>query len=398
MKQFNNSVLHMYTEMVVGKDAENQAGEKVKQYGGAKVMLVYGGGSIKKSGLFDRVTASLAKEGVPYVELGGVQPNPRRTLVNKGLELAKRENVDFLLGVGGGSAIDTAKAIAIGLVNDDFWGFFQMRKPVAKIAKIGTINTIAAAGSETSGSAVILDDVETKRKHGLMFPGVLRPLFAIINPELTYSVSRYQTAAGAADIFAHAFERYFNTNASNLADALGASLMRTVVKYSRIAVNSPRDYEARAELMTAAAFAHSDVTSIGRPNTPFTGHSLEVSIGSKYDATHGAGLSMLIPAYLERIVEEGTREQIARVAQFAVSVFDVFPQVEDLRATALEGVQRYKQWNRDLGLPAKLSGLGIPKEDLPEVVAGCRWSPEGTVPGFMEMKRETVERLYASLF
>jgi alcohol dehydrogenase YqhD (iron-dependent ADH family) len=314
----------------------------------------------------------------------------------KGIELAKDENVDFVLAVGGGSVIDTAKAIAIGLADDNVWGHFAKKSCPKGMMKVGAINTISAAGSETSGSVVIVDDVDTNRKISLMYPSVIRPVFAIMNPELTYSVSPYQTAVGAEDIFAHAFERYFNKYSSNLADELGTAVMRNVVKYAKTAVENPTDYEARAELMLAGSYSHNEITSIGRVNTPFTAHSLEVYISAVYDTAHGACLSVLIPAYLERIAYEGSEEQIARVAQLAVSVFGVYPDMGGLRETALEGIRRYRQWNSDIGLPPTLSKLGVPREDLEDLVVNCRVDQHGIVQGFMEMKRDTLRRLYTS--
>lgn len=396
-KRFTNCNFNMYTEMAFGKEAEKQVGALVKKYGGTKVLLVYGGGSIKRSGLYDTVVASLNEAGIPFVELGGVQPNPRKSLVLKGIELARAEKCDFFLGVGGGSSIDTAKAIALGVEDDGFWDIYCGKKAASKMAPVGAIVTIAAAGSEMSGSSVVLDDIDSHKKHGIMNPNVVRPVFTIINPELTYTVSPYQTAAGAADIFSHTFERFFNKNTSNLADAFGAALLKNVVKFSRRAIADPEDYEARAELALMAPFSHNELTAIGRAGSPFTAHSLEQQISAKYDTAHGAALAMLIPAYLERIVEEGTDEEIARVAKLAVEVFEVTPDPEDLKAVATEGIRRYRQWNTDIGMPNKLSELNIPAEDIPEIVANVRQSPEHVVLGFMEMPRPVVERLFYSL-
>ena len=235
MKTFTNFSFHMFTDILFGKDTQSQVAQMIKKHGGTKVMLVYGGGSVKKIGLYDTVTSKLNEAGIPFVELSGVQPNPRRSLAIKGLETAQKEGVDFLLAIGGGSAIDTAKAIALGLANgSDFWQFYRGAVP-EKIAKVGTIHTIAAAGSETSGSTVILDDLDTGHKFGIMY-SVCRPVFAIMNPELTYSVGHYQTAVGTADIFAHTFDRYFMEPASHLCDEYCEGTLRTVVKYGPIAV------------------------------------------------------------------------------------------------------------------------------------------------------------------
>ena len=229
MKEFTNFTFHLYTEVVFGKQTEKRVGELVRKHGGTKVMLVYGGGSVKKSGLYDTVVQSLRDSGLDFIELSGVQPNPRRSLAEKGLKMAQEAGVDFMLGVGGGSSIDTAKAIAMGLVNDgEFWKFYRGVEP-KKMAPVGTIHTLAAAGSETSRSSVLLDDIETHRKYGFMWD-VCRPVFAIMNPELTYTVSPFQTGAGSADIFAHTVNRYFMAPASHLGDQYAEGTLRTVVK------------------------------------------------------------------------------------------------------------------------------------------------------------------------
>ena len=265
MKNFSNYNIYFYTDILFGKGTETEAGKMVRKHGGTKVLLVYGGGSVKKSGLFDRVCSSLKTEEIPFVELGGVQPNPRRSLVEKGIKLAGDEKIDFLLALGGGSAIDTAKSIALAMANDgEYWKFYNGVQ-AEKMAPVGTIHTISAAGSETSRSTVIKDDLETGRKFGLNWDPC-RPVFAIMNPELTYTVGTYQTGAGSADIIAHALSRYFfqNSPISHIGDEFIEGLMRTVVRYAPIAIANPEDYEARAELMMAAFLSHSDIMGIGR--------------------------------------------------------------------------------------------------------------------------------------
>jgi alcohol dehydrogenase YqhD (iron-dependent ADH family) len=225
MKNFANFSYHMYTEIVFGRGTEAELARLIRKYGGSRLMLVYGGGSIKKIGLYDRVIKSLNGAGIPFIELGGVQPNPRRSLVEKGLALAQEGKVDFLLGVGGGSTIDTAKAIALGLANEgEYWKFYN-GAAAEKMAPVGTIHTIAAAGSETSGSSVLVDDIDSGRKQSFMWTPC-RPVFAIMNPELTYSVSAYQTGAGAADILAHTVSRYFfrDSPVSHLGDEFAEGL------------------------------------------------------------------------------------------------------------------------------------------------------------------------------
>lgn len=396
MKEFTNFSFHMYTDILFGKGTEKETGAMVKKYGGSKVMMVYGGGSIKKIGLYDTVVKSLNDAGIPFVELGGVKPNPRRSLVDKGLEMAHTEGVDFFLAVGGGSSIDTAKAIALGLANDDnYWQFFQGVEP-KKMAPVGTIHTIAAAGSETSTSSVLLDDVDTHKKYGFMWP-VCRPAFAIMNPELTYSVSPFQTGAGTADIFAHTYMRYFNGAASYLGDQYCEGTLRTVVKYGPIAYQNPNDYEARAELMLAGSFSHNDLTSIGRRSGPRGGeHGLETQLSGRYDTAHGAGLAVVMPGLLQYFVNHGNADQIARVAQFGKNVFGVAEGGSDT-AIANEGIVRFRAWLKSIGMPITLKELGIPTEDLQKVIDDCNCNADGILVGYMDLDKGAVAEIFTSV-
>lgn len=398
MKKFTNFNMHLYTDIVFGKDTAKQVGLKVKQHGGTKVMLVYGGGSIKQSGLYDIVTGALNEAGLPLVEFGGVKPNPLRSYAMKGLAIAKQENVDFLLGVGGGSAIDTAKAIALGLVYEgDIWDLYSGKVVPQRMQKVGTINTIAAAGSETSGSTVLVDDITGMFKKGMMYPNVIKPVFAIMDPCLTYSVPAYQTAAGAADIFSHTFERYFTDSNSYLSDQFAAGLLRSVVKYAPIALERPDDYEARAELMLAASFSHNDITSVGRSGYGFTTHGLEAYISGHYDTAHGAGLAMLMPAWLKYIVENGDESKLGRAAQFAVDVFGVQSDMGDIKSVALEGVNRFRAWNRSIGMPVILSDMNIPCTDIPDIVKNTRSNAQGILTGYIDLDKKAVEAIFRSV-
>ena len=281
-----NFQYHMYTDIVFGKGAEKQVAKKVKEYGGTKVMLVYGGGSVKRSGLYDIVVAELNDAGIPFIELGGVQPNPRLSLVKKGLEQAKAEGADFFLAVGGGSVIDTAKAIALGMVyGDDFWKIFQKKLVPTQMAPVGTIHTISATGSETSRSSVIKDDLDTQHKFGFMLEPC-RPVFALMNPEWTMTLPAYQTAAGASDIFAHTVERYFAEGDCYLGDKFCEGLLRSVVKYAPIAIKDPKNYDAHAELMLAGSFSHNDTTGLGRLGMDGSCHGLETQVSGLFDTAH----------------------------------------------------------------------------------------------------------------
>lgn len=396
MKEFTNFKFHMYTDILFGKGTEAKVGEMIRKHGGTKVMLVYGGGSIKKSGLYDTIVKSLRDSALDFIELGGVQPNPRRSLAEKGLKMAQEANVNFMLGVGGGSSIDTAKAIAMGLANDgEFWKFYRGVEPL-KMAPVGTIHTLSAAGSETSRSSVLLDDIETHRKYGFMWDAT-RPVFAIMNPELTYSVSRFQTGAGAADIFAHTVNRYFMAPASFLGDQYCEGTLRTVVKYGPIAVNNPTDYEARAELMLAGSFSHNDLNSIGRFSTKKgCEHALETQLSGTYDTAHGAGLSVIMPSWLQYLVNHGESIHVERVAQFAVNVFGVAPNPSDPKAVANEGLNRFRTWLTSLGMPITLVDLGVPREDLPEAIAKCNCNANGIIEGFLDLDKGAVAEIFTT--
>ncbi|MCL2130384.1 MAG: iron-containing alcohol dehydrogenase, partial [Treponema sp.] len=309
-----NFTLHLYTDIIFGKDTEKEAGRMVRKHGGSRVMLVYGGGSVKKSGLLGRVVGALKEEGLYFIEFGGVQPNPRRSLIEKGIKAAQDDKIDFLLALGGGSVIDSCKAIALALANGgEYWKFYN-KAPVEKMAPIGAITTISATGSETSRSTVVLDDIETGFKRSVN-NDCCRPRFAIMNPELCYSVSSYQTGAGAVDIAAHALGRYFLRDYafSRLGDEFAEGLLRTVVKYASTAISNPCDYTARAELMMAAAFSHNDLVCLGCKGLGAGEHALERQFSGYYDVAHGAGLAVVMPAWLQYIVDNGTPGHHARI-------------------------------------------------------------------------------------
>lgn len=398
MKNFTNFSFWMYTDILFGKDTEKEVGAKIRQHGGTRVMIVHGGGSIKKIGLYDTIVESLNKEKIPFVELAGVKPNPLRSFALKGLKMAKKEGVDFLLGVGGGSVIDTAKAIALGLVHGcDFWDFYSGKSMPDKKVKLGAINTISAAGSETNGATVILDDIDLHLKKAITYSHILRPAFAIMNPELTYSVSAYQTAAGSADMFSHTMERFFTKSSCFLADQFASGLMRSIIKFAPIALKQPDNYEARAELMLAGSFGHNDVTGIGRSGHSFPIHSMELYISATYDTAHGAGIALLMPAWLQHVVENGSSDDLARVAQFATMVFDVQPGSYDNKDVAYEGIRRFREWNKSIGMPLTLSELNISASDIPELVNNSRYGAQGTIGGFITLDKKAVEKIFKSL-
>jgi len=398
MKNFTNFSLYLYTDILFGRETEKETGKMIRKHGGRRVMTVYGGGSVKKSGLFDQVAKSLGAEGLSFVEFGGVHPNPRRSLVEKGIKFAQDEKVDFLLALGGASAIDTAKAIAMALANNgECWKFF-CGEAAEKMAPVGTVCTISAAGSETSRSTVIVDDIDTGFKRSINLD-CCRPVFAIMNPELTYSVPAYQTGAGAADIVAHTLGRYFMRNmpASCLGDEFAEGLMRTVIKYGPIALAKPDDYEARAELMMASTFSHNDLTNVGRSGIKGGEHALEHQLSGHFDTVHGAGLAAVMPAWLQYVADNGTPEQAARVAQFGVKVFGVSPDMGDIGATANAGLAAFRAWIRSIGMPLTLTELGIPKTALDTVIKRTVDANNGKLLGFMDLDEKAIAAIFTSI-
>ena len=390
--EYGNFSFHMNAEIVFGKGTESETGRLVKKYGGTKAMIVYGSGSIKRSGLYDRLVQSLNDAGILFTEFGGVKPNPKRSFAEEGVRLALDEGVDFVLGAGGGSAIDTAKAIAYGVANGgDFWQFF-LGMPHEKTIPVGTIVTMAASGSETSRSCVLVDDVDTGQKKGLWS---FRPCFAIMNPELTCTLPPYQTAAGCADIFSHTFMRYFSNYPSYIGDRYCEATMQTVVKYAPVALADPDNYEARAEILLAGSLSHSDLMIIGRPQGSAGGeHALESQLSGYYDTVHGAGLAVIMPALLKYFLAHGNHEQITRLAQFATNVFGVEPADISVAEKAKLGIAGFIEWLRAIGMPTTLPELGIPETDIPDAVSRCMRARGSKIDGFLTLDETAVSEIY----
>ena len=384
----------MDSEIVFGKGVESETGRLVKKYGGSKAMIVYGSGSVKRSGLFDSVAASLSETGIMFTEFGGVQPNPKRSFAEEGVKIALAEGVDFLIGLGGGSSIDTAKAISIGIANGgDFWQFYRGEKP-EKAAPVGTIVTIAASGSETSRSCVLVDDVDTGLKKGLW--SQFRPRFAVMNPELTYTLSPYQCASGCADILSHAFMRYFSNYTSYIGDRFGEAAMQTIVKYAPVALEEPENYEARAEILLTGSLSHCDLMFIGRPDGNSGGeHPLESQLSGFYDTAHGAGLAVIMPALLKYFVMNGTEEQVDKVAHFATNVFGIDPDPTlTSEYLAARGIARFYDWLRSIGMPTTLAELGITEDEIPAAVDRCMKARGSTISGFLTLDEKAVTEVY----
>lgn len=384
----DNFSFYSPTEFVFGKDTENNCGRYVKKYGGTKVLVHYGSGSAVRSGLLARVEASLEKSGISFTELGGVKPNPRDTLVYEGIELCRKEKVDFILCVGGGSVIDSAKAIAIGTLYDgDFWDFYENKRQIEKALPIGTVLTIAAAGSEGSGSSVIT------KENGMLKRGagsdLIRPKFSILNPELTQTLPAYQTACGATDIIAHVFERYFtNTKEVEITDRLCEAVLLTMIKEAPRAVREPDNYDARANIMWAGTVAHNDIVGVGR-SQDWNSHGIEHELSGLYDCAHGAGLAVIMPAWMSYVY----KHDVMRFAQMAVRIWGCEMNFQNPEETALEGIREFRKFLREIGMPINFKELGAKEEDIPLLVEKLGIG-DGKRYGFMELTAADVTEIY----
>lgn len=385
----NNFIFYSPTEFVFGKETELQTGTLVKKYHGTKALIVYGGGSAVRSGILDRVKQSLDEAGVNYIELGGVQPNPTDLKVYEGIELGRKENVDFLLPVGGGSVIDTAKAIACGIpYTGDFWDFFIGKAIPQTALRIGVVLTIPAAGSEGSGNSVITK-IDGLKKLSLRTPEVLRPAFAVMNPEVTYTLPAWQTASGITDMMAHIMERYFtNTSDTEVTDRLCEGTLKAIIKEAQIVMKEPRDYGARANIMWAGTIAHNGICGTGREED-WASHFMEHEISALYDVTHGAGLAVVFPAWLTYMADHN----VGKVAQFAERVWDV-PSSTDLKAVALEGIARFKAFLHEIGMPVTFKELGIEHPDIDLLVAHLHENKGERVGNYIRLDRHATRTIY----
>jgi len=388
-----NFTFYSPTFFVFGKDTENEAGRYVKQFGGSKVLIHYGGSSAKKSGLLDRVEASLQKEGIPYVMLGGVKPNPRSGLVYEGIELCRKEGVDFVLAVGGGSAIDSSKAIAAGTLYDgDFWDFYS-GKPIEKALPVGTILTIAAAGSEGSPDSVITKE-EGMFKRGAG-SNAIRPKFSILNPALTQTLPPYQTAAGITDIMAHLYERYLtNTKEVEVTDRLIEALLLTMKHEGPRVIADPDNYEARANIMWAGMVAHNNTCGVGR-SQDWNSHNIEHELSALYDCAHGAGLAVTMPAVFKYVMNH----DVMRFAKVATRVWGCQMDFDHPEVTALEGIEAFRSFLCSIGMPKNFEELGAKEEDIPKLVdVLCNGDGRGgTISGFVTLTEEDCTKIYQAM-
>ncbi|MCL2055730.1 MAG: iron-containing alcohol dehydrogenase [Oscillospiraceae bacterium] len=379
------------TRVYFGKGTEGLTGALVKEQGCKKVLVHFGEGSVKRSGLLDKVYASLDEAGVSYVSLGGVVPNPRLSKVNEGIELCKKEGVDFILAVGGGSAIDSAKAISYGVAcGGDVWDFFEGKREVTSALPVGTILTIAAAGSEMSNSAVVTNEDGWFKRGCSTELG--RPKFSILNPELTYTLPPYQTASGVVDILMHTMERYFILDDTlELTDEIAEGLMRVVMKNCLIALKDAEDYNARAEIMWAGSLSHNGLTSCGNGNGDWSSHQMEHELGGLYDVAHGAGLSAIWGTWARYVY----KEKPARFAQFAKNVMGVKCTGDD-SATAIAGIEAMEDYFRSIKMPVSIGDMDIQATDaeIAEMAEKCSRGGTRTIGGFKALGRDDMAAIY----
>ncbi|MCR4932715.1 MAG: iron-containing alcohol dehydrogenase [Lachnospiraceae bacterium] len=385
-----NFTFYAPTYFAFGKDSESQAGKLVKRFNGTKVLIHYGSGSVVKSGLLDRVKKSLSEENLPFIELGGVKPNPRSGLVYEGIELCKKEGIDFVLAVGGGSVIDSSKAIAAGTVYDgDFWDFY-MGKPIDKALPVGTILTIAAAGSEGSGDSVITKE-EGMFKRGASGEAI-RPKFSILNPALTQTLPPYQTAAGITDIMAHLHERYLtNSKDVEVTDRLIEGLLLTMIHEGPRVIADPNNYEARANIMWAGMVAHNNIVGVGR-SQDWNSHNIEHELSALYDCAHGAGLAVTMPAVFKYVY----KHDVMRFAKLATRVWGIQMDFDNPEATALQGIAALENFLKSIGMPIRFAELGAKEEDIPTLVKMLCYGDgrTGSISGFVKLNEEDCTNIY----
>ena len=382
------------TRVMFGKETETRAGELVKEYGGTRVLVHFGGKSAEKSGLLDRVKASLDAAGIFHVELGGVVPNPHIGKVYEGIELAKANNVDFILAVGGGSVIDSSKAIAYGMTepDKDVWELYAHERQAKGCLPIGVILTIAAAGSEMSNSSVITNEkTGTKRDYG---NNMGRPKFAIMNPELTATLPDYQTESGCTDIMMHTMERYFTQGGNmEVTDEIAEGILRTVMKYAEILHTDPTNYEARAEVMWASSLAHNDLTGCGNDGGDFASHMIEHEMGGMFDVTHGAGLAAVWPSWARYVY----KEDLPRFVRYAEKVMGV-TRTEGLsdEDVALAGIEAMEAFYHRIGMPVNMTELGIsPTEEQMQTMAeGAVRAVGGPLGSAKKLEVEDIVKIY----
>lgn len=381
------------TKVVFGLDTENQVGALVKEQNCKKVLLHYGSGSVIKSGLLDRVKESLQSAEIPYEELGGVVPNPRLSLVYRGIELCKKEGIDFILAVGGGSVIDSAKAIGYGVANEgDVWDFYEHTRHAVGCLPIGVVLTIAATGSEMSDSSVITNE-DGLKKRGYN-SNLCRPKFAVMNPKLTLTLPDYQTSCGTTDILMHTMERYFTSGGNlEITDSIAEGLMRTVMENGRKLYETPDDLDARAEIMWAGSLSHNGLTGCGVKSMDFSTHVLEHEMGGLYDVAHGAGLAAIWGSWARYVY----KECLHRFKKFAVRVMGVKDDgtLSD-EEISLKGIESMEDFFRSIGMPTSMVELGVDptEEEIALMARKCSDATGGSKGSAKVLKEEDMKAIY----
>lgn len=377
------------TKVIFGKDTEKEIGNLLKEFNGKKILIHYGGGSVVRSGLLDKVKNYLKKTNIEYIELGGVQPNPRLSLVKKGIELGKKENIDFILAIGGGSVIDSAKGIGYGMMIDyDVWDLYSEHRSSNNCMPIGVILTMAAAGSEMSPSSVITNE-EGWLKRSFSIDNA-RPKFAILNPELTYTLPKYQTASGIVDIMMHTMERYFSPVGNmEITDEIAEGLIRTVIRNAPKVMNNPKDYQSRAEIMWASSLAHNGLTGCGGIGD-WSSHQLEHELGGIYDVAHGAGLSAIWGSWARYVFKESPK----RFAHFATKIFNI-ENCGD-KTTALLGIEAMEKFYKSINMPTNLKELGLElsNEEIQILASKCSFNGTRSIGSFKKLTEEDIFNIY----
>ena len=388
----HNFTYYTPTKVVFGKSTETEVGKLIKEQNIKKVLIHYGGNSAIKSGLLNRVKDSLIKENINFIELGGVVPNPRLSLVYKGIELCKKENVDFILAIGGGSVIDSAKAIGYGTTNEgDVWDFYTQKRMPTSCLPIGVILTISAAGSEMSSSSVITNDNgNIKRGYSSNYA---RPKFAIMNPELTMTLSPYQTSCGIVDILMHTMERYFTSyDTSELTDNLAESLLKTIMKYGKTLLQEPNNYKARAEIMWAGSLSHNGLTGCGtKDNGDWSTHKLEHELSGKYDVAHGAGLAAIWSTWARYVYKENKK----RFLKFAINVMEI-EYNNNIEETIEKSIIKMEEYFKNLKMPIRIHDLGIKPtaEDLIDMAHKCAIAVGGSCGSIKKLTEQDMLIIY----
>jgi len=388
----NNFEYQNPTKIIFGRDSEAKVGAETARFS-KKVLLHFGGASARNTGLLDRIKASLTSAGVEWAELGGVRPNPVLSLVNSGIELCRKEKIGFILAVGGGSVIDSAKAIAVGVpYAGDVWDFYTGKAVPSSALPLGTVLTIPAAGSESSSGSVITNEAGLLKRalnHDLLYPR-----FSILNPVLAYTLPKNQRAYGVADIMAHLMERYFtNVPAVEFTDRLIEATLKTVISAAPRIFNDEPDYDAWADVMWAGTIAHNNLLDTGRIGD-WASHDIEHELSGIYDIPHGAGLAIIFPSWMRYTLSHDP----ARFAQFAARVWNVEPYFFDTNRVAEEGIQRLSSFWSSLGLPSKLADLGIGPENLSLMADKCTSGDTKTVGRFVELRKSDIEAIYTAAF